>query len=58
LRRTPDTIDKLAGLMDTITPQDVRDLAAKYFKDESRTIVTLATKGKETATKAGQEDEE
>ena len=58
LRRTPDTIDKLAGLMDTITPQDVRDLAAKYFKDESRTIVTLATKGKETATKVGQEDEE
>jgi len=58
LRRTPDTIDKLAGLMDTITPQDVRDLAAKYFKDESRTIVTLATKGKEATTKAGQEDEE
>jgi zinc protease len=58
LRRTPDTINKLAALMDTITPQDVRDLAAKYFRDESRTIVTLATKGKETATKTGQEDEE
>ena len=58
LRRTPDTIDKLAALMDSITPQDVRDLAAKYFRDESRTIVTLATKAKEGATKTGQEDEE
>ncbi len=49
LRRSPETIDKLAALMETITPQDVRDTAAKYFRDESRTIVTLATKAKETA---------
>jgi zinc protease len=49
LRRTPDTIDKLALLMETITPQDVRDTAAKYFRDESRTIVTLASKPKESA---------
>ena len=49
LRRTPDTIDKLAGLMETITPKDVRDIAAKYFVDDNRTIVTLATKPKETA---------
>jgi len=49
LRRSPETIDKLAGLMETITPQDVRDIAAKYFRDESRTIVTLATKAKESA---------
>jgi zinc protease len=48
LRRSPETIDKLAGLMETITPQDVRDIAAKYFRDESRTIVTLATKAKQT----------
>jgi zinc protease len=48
LRRTPDTIDKLASLMDAITPQDVRDMAKKYFRDESRTIVTLATKAKES----------
>ncbi|MEP6636485.1 MAG: pitrilysin family protein [Acidobacteriota bacterium] len=45
LRRTPETIDKLAALMDTITPPDVRDIAARYFRDESRTVVTLATKG-------------
>ena len=49
LKRTPDTIDKLATLMETITPKDVRDIAAKYFVDDNRTIVTLATKPKETA---------
>jgi zinc protease len=46
LQRTPETIDKLAALRETITPQDVRDMAAKYFRDENRTIVTLATKPK------------
>jgi len=49
LRRSPETIDKLAALMETITPQDVRDIAARYFRDESRTIVTLVTKAKESA---------
>lgn len=56
LRRTPDTIDKLGVLMDTITPEDVRDLAAKYFRDESRTIVTLATKAKSTTGTESRED--
>jgi zinc protease len=44
LRRTPLTIDTLFALYDTITPQDIRDLAAKYFVDKRRTIVTLSTK--------------
>ena len=57
LRRSPETIDKLAALMDTITPQDVRDIAAKYFRDESRTIVTLATKAKEAAKNETKEGE-
>ena len=56
LRRSPETIDKRAALMETITPQDVRDTAAKYFRDESRTIVNLATKAKDTA--LNQEKEE
>jgi zinc protease len=56
LRRSPETIDKLAVLMDTITPEDVRELANKYFRDESRTIVTLATKPKEAAKTGSQED--
>jgi len=55
LRRSPETIDKLAALMETITAQDVRDTAAKYFRDESRTIVTLATKAKESAKKENKE---
>lgn len=49
LRRSPETIDKLASLMETITAQDVRDAAATYFRDESRTIVTLATGTKAAA---------
>jgi zinc protease len=56
LRRTPDTIDKLAALMETITEKDVRDIAAKYFVDDNRTIVTLATKATasaKTETKGG-----
>lgn len=44
LRRSPDTIDKLATLMETVTPEDVRSMANKYFTDEQRTIVTLAPK--------------
>ncbi len=44
LRRSPETIDKLAGLMETITPEDVRAMAVKYFRDDSRTVVTLQSK--------------
>lgn len=44
LRRTPETINKLATLMETITAEDVRSAAARYFVDSNRTIVTLATK--------------
>src|SRR5687767_10595485 len=49
LRRSPETVDKLFSLYDTITPQDIREVAARYFVDSHRTIVTLATenKGKE-----------
>jgi len=44
LRRTPATIDKVFSLYDTITPQDIRDMATQYFVDRHRTIVTLNTK--------------
>ena len=56
LRRSPETIDKLAVVMDAITPQDMRDMAKKYFRDESRTIVTLATKAKESAKNGAKEE--
>jgi hypothetical protein len=42
--------------METITATDVRDIAAKYFVDDHRTIVTLATKAPasaKTETKGG-----
>jgi zinc protease len=45
LRRTPETINKLFATFESVTPKDIRDAAKKYFRDESRTIVTLAPKG-------------
>lgn len=44
LRRSPETIDKLFALYDSITPEDVRRFAAKYFTENNQTILTLATK--------------
>jgi zinc protease len=57
LRRTPDTINKLFALYDTITPEDIRAAAQKYFMDSRRTIVTLSTKAAATTTtsKGGEE---
>jgi zinc protease len=45
LRRSPDTIDKVFALYDSITPEDIRSAAAKYFTENNQTILTLATKG-------------
>lgn len=44
LRRSPDTIDKVFALYDSITPEDIRKYAAKYFTENNQTIITLATK--------------
>ncbi len=44
LRRSPQTIDKIFALYDSITPEDIRFYAEKYFKDNNQTVVTLATK--------------
>ena len=44
LRRTPETINKLFSVYDSITPEDIRAAAAKYFVDNHRTIVTLTTR--------------
>jgi zinc protease len=46
LRGTPETINKLYALYDRITPEDIRDAAAKYFIERNRTIVTLSPKVK------------
>lgn len=44
LRRSPETIDKVFALYDSITPEDIRAFAEKYFNDTSRTVVTLTSK--------------
>lgn len=44
LRRSPDTIDKVFALYDSITPEDIKQMAAKYFTEKNQTVVTLATK--------------
>jgi zinc protease len=41
LRRTPETMNKLFDLYQRITPQEIQMIAARYFKPENRTIVTL-----------------
>jgi zinc protease len=51
LRRTPETMDRLFAVYDTVTPEDARAMAAKYLTEQKRTIVTLATKAGATAAK-------
>jgi zinc protease len=42
LRRTPETINRLYAVYDSITPEDIRAVARKYFVDTERSIVTLS----------------
>ena len=44
MTRSAETIDKLFALYDKITPEDIRKMAQKYFKESNQTIITLATK--------------
>ncbi|HZH32312.1 MAG TPA: pitrilysin family protein [Pyrinomonadaceae bacterium] len=54
LRRTPETMNKLFALADSVTPADIRDAARRYFTDNNRTIVTLSQgAGKQTANREG-----
>lgn len=41
LRRTPETINRLYDVYNSITPEDIQAVARKYFNDDGRTIVTL-----------------
>jgi zinc protease len=45
LRRSPDTINKLSDQYAGLTPEDVRQAAAKYLVEKNRTIVTLTGPG-------------
>jgi zinc protease len=49
LERTPETLNRLFDTYRTVTPDDIRDAAKKYFREDSRTVVTLATKGQNIA---------
>ena len=44
LRRTPETINKLFDIYASITPDDVQQVARKYFVQNQRTIVSLSQK--------------
>ncbi|HYE32550.1 MAG TPA: pitrilysin family protein [Methylomirabilota bacterium] len=43
IARTPETIEKEAKIFQSITPEDIREMARKYFNESSRTVVTLAS---------------
>jgi zinc protease len=45
LKRTPETMNALYDQYATLTPEDVREVAAKYLVEKSRTIVTLTGPG-------------
>lgn len=49
LRRTPETLNKLYELYSSITPQDIQQMARKYFVETKRTTVVLAHKEKQNA---------
>jgi zinc protease len=51
LRRTPETINKLFEIYQSITPEDMRAAASRYFVNNNRTVVTLSPKQVES--KAG-----
>jgi zinc protease len=55
LERTPETLNRLFATYQTVTPADIRDAVKKYFREESRTIVTLATKGQNLAALGGEQ---
>lgn len=44
LRRSPDTVDKVFALYDSVTPEDIRTIAEKYFVENGQTIITLSSK--------------
>lgn len=45
LRRTPETINRLYETYDAITPDDLQQMASRYFVEQHRTVVTLSHKG-------------
>ncbi len=44
LRRTPETINKLFEIYQSLMPEDIRAAASRYYVDNNRTVVTLTSK--------------
>ena len=44
LTRSPESINRSYAVYDSLTPEDLRNAARKYFVENSRTIVTLTGK--------------
>lgn len=49
LARTPETMNDLFETYQKVEPKDIREAALKYFREDNRTVVTLATKGQKLA---------
>ena len=47
LRRTPETINKLYTVYSSLNPDDLQEMAKKYFVEKHRTIVTLSHEEKQ-----------
>jgi zinc protease len=56
LTRTPESIDQVFALYNQITPDDIREMAARYFVDKNRTIVMLATRADNSVKTASKEE--
>jgi len=46
LATDPETLNKLFDLYEKVTPEDIQNMAQKYFKKTNSTVVTLALGGK------------
>lgn len=47
INRDPETINRLYSVYSTISPEDIQQIASKYFVENHRTIVTLKSSGQE-----------
>jgi zinc protease len=45
LARTPETLNRLYDTYQEVSPGDIQGAARKFFREENRTVVTLATQG-------------
>jgi predicted Zn-dependent peptidase len=51
-------LNRLFDTYQKVTPEDIREAVKKYFREESRTVVTLATKGQNLAALGSNRTEE